>query len=130
MAITTAPRRRGVVGLASDALSNVSDLVATEFALARAEAGEKLAAIRSSLVMLLAGTVLLMAALFLLLQAIVRALESTGMEPHWATLLVAGGTAIVGGVLAKIGIDRFDPVPKRTLRELARDKALAEEQLS
>jgi hypothetical protein len=122
--------RRGVVGLASDAISGVSDLVATQLELARAEAGEKLEAIRNSLIFLLGGAVLLIAALFLALQAIVRALESAGMAPHWATLLVAGGTALIGGVMLSVGLNRFDPVPKRTMRELARDKALAEEQLS
>lgn len=121
--------RRGVVGLASEAIAGVSDLVATEVALVRAEVGEKLTAIRSSLAFLLGGGVLLVAALFLVLQAIVRALESAGMAPHWATLLVAGGTAIAGGALLAVGLERFDAVPRRTIREIERDKALAEEHL-
>src|SRR5689334_8664507 len=124
----TAPRR-GVVALASDAVEAVTDLVSTEFALARAEVGEKLTALRGSLAFLLGGVVLLVAGLFLALQAIVRALESTGMAPHWAALLVAGGTAAIGGVLLAVGLDRFDPVPRRTVRELERDKALVEEHL-
>lgn len=121
--------RRGVVGLASDAIAGVSDLVATEFALARAELGERLAAVRGSLVFLLSGVVLLIAALFFGLQAVVHALAASGMEPHWAALLVAGGSALVGGVLLSVGLKRFDPVPRRSLRELERDRALAEEHL-
>jgi O-antigen/teichoic acid export membrane protein len=122
--------RRGVVGLASDAFSSVTRLVETEIALARAEFGEKLEAVKSSLLFLVGGAVFLVAAVFLVLQTIVQALEAAGMQPHWATLLVAAGSAALGAGLFYAGKERFDPVPKRTIKELSRDSAVVQEQLS
>jgi O-antigen/teichoic acid export membrane protein len=122
--------RRGVVGLASDAFSSVTRLVETEIALARAEFSEKLAAVKTSLPLIVGGAIFLVAALFLVLQTIVHALEAAGMQPHWATLLVAAGSAALGAGLFYAGKERFDPVPKRTLKELSRDSAVVQEQLS
>jgi hypothetical protein len=122
--------RRGVVGLASDAFSSVTQLVQTEIALARAEFTEKLDAVKSSLLFLVGGAVFLVAALFLVLETIVRGLIAAGMEPHWATLLVAAGSAALGAGLFFAGRERFDPVPKRTLNELSRDSDLVQEKLS
>jgi O-antigen/teichoic acid export membrane protein len=121
--------RRGVVGLASDAFSSVTQLVETEIALARAEFGEKLQAVKSSLPLIIGGAVFLVAALFLVLQAIVVALAAAGMAPHWATLLVAAGSAALGAVLFYVGRERFDPVPTRTITELSRNSAIVQERL-
>jgi hypothetical protein len=122
--------RRGVVGLASDALSGVARLIETEVALARAEFNEKLQGLRSVLVMAIAGAVLLIGALFLILQAAVVALMEMGVQPHWATLLVAGVSAVIGGALVYGAKERLDVTPNRTMDELSRDAAVAKEHLS
>jgi hypothetical protein len=123
-------QRRGVVGLASDALSGVARLVETELTLARAEFNEKLQGLRSVLVLAIAGAVLLVGAVFLLLQAAVVALVEAGVQPHWATLLVAGACAAIGGGLVYGAKERLDVTPTRTLDELSRDAAVAKEHLS
>jgi len=122
--------RRGVVSLASDALSGVTRLVETEVALAKAEIGEKLDGLKASLPLMIGGAVFLMAALFLLLQTLVFALAAAGIEGHWAALIVAGGTALIGAAMLAAGRKALDVTPTRTIDELSRDAAVAREKLS
>jgi len=127
------PQRRGVIGLASDAITQAADLVQTEFKLARAEFSEKLVAVRSGFSLMIMGAVFLVAALFLILQAAVAALIATGMEPPWAVLIVAGASAIVGGILiqsARQKLAHVDVTPTATLESLRRDGQMAKEKLS
>ena len=127
------PQRRGVIGLASDAITQAADLIQTEFKLARAEFGEKLVALRSGFSLMIVGAVFLVAALFLILQAAVAALIAAGMEPPWAVLIVAGTSALVGGVLiqsARQKLAHVDVTPNATLNSLRRDGEMAKEKLS
>ena len=131
MAHTT--ERRGVVTLATDAVSQAAHLVQTEFSLARAELSEKLQAARAGFVLMLIGAIFLIAALFLILQAVVALLVAAGLEAHWAVLIVAGGSAVVGGLLVQHAKERLSPLdatPDKTLRELRRDTDLVKEKLS
>jgi predicted phage tail protein len=127
------PQRRGVIGLASDAITQAADLVQTEFELARAELGEKLVSARSGFSLMIAGAIFLVAALFLILQAAVAALIAAGMEPPWAVLIVAGASALVGGILiqgARQKLAHVDVTPNATLNSLRRDGQMAKEKLS
>jgi len=121
--------RRGVVGLATDAMSAVTRLIETEVALAKAEIGEKIDGLKASLPMLIGGAVFLIAALFLLLQTMVFALAAADVPGHWAALIVAGGAAAVGISLIAAGRKRLDVTPSRTLSELSRDARVAKEHL-
>jgi predicted phage tail protein len=128
-----APQRRGVIGLASDAITQAADLIQTEFKLARAEFSEKLVAVRSGFSLMIVGAVFLVAALFLILQAAVAALIAAGMEPPWAVLIVAGASALVGGILvqsARQKLAHVDVTPNATLNSLRRDGEMAKEKLS
>jgi predicted phage tail protein len=128
-----APQRRGVIGLASDAITQAADLIQTEFKLARAEFSEKLVAVRSGFSLMIVGAVFLVAALFLILQAAVAALIAAGMEPPWAVLIVAGASALVGGILvqsARQKLVHVDVTPNATLNSLRRDGEMAKEKLS
>jgi predicted phage tail protein len=127
------PERRGVIGLASDAITQAADLIQTEFKLARAEFSEKLVAVRSGFSLMVVGAVFLVAALFLILQAAVAALIASGMEPPWAVLIVAGGSALVGGIFiqsARQKLAHVDVTPSATLISLRRDGQMAKEKLS
>ena len=127
------PQRRGVIGLASDAITQAADLVQTEFKLARAEFSEKLVAVRSGFSLMIMGAISFVAALFLILQAGVAALISVGMEPAWAVLIVAGASAIVGGILiqsARQKLAHVDVTPTATFESLRRDGQMAKEKLS
>jgi predicted phage tail protein len=127
------PQRRGVIGLASDAITQAADLIQTEFKLARAEFSEKLVAVRSGFSLMIIGAVFLVAALFLILQAAVAALIAAGMEPPWAVLIVAGASALAGGILiqsARQKLAHVDIAPSATLNSLRRDGEMAKEKLS
>ncbi len=124
------PRRPGVVTLFTAAIAQSTDLVQTEFRLARAEISEKLAALRVGLAMMAVGAIFLIAALGMLLQALVSVLIASGMSPPVAILLVAGGAAVIGLVLFLMGQKRLDPeelVPDRTLTSLSRDGRMMKE---
>jgi predicted phage tail protein len=127
------PQQRGIIGLASDAITQAADLIQTEFRLARAEFSEKLVAVRSGFSLMIVGAVFLVAALFLILQAAVAALIAAGMEPPWAVLIVAGASALVGGILvqsARQKLAHVDVTPNATLNSLRRDGEMAKEKLS
>jgi len=127
------PPRRGVIALASDAITQAADLVQTEFKLARREFSEKLVALRGGVTLLLVGAVFLVAALFLVLQTAVALLIAAGMEPPWAVLVVAGASALIGGILiqsARQKLAHLDITPDATLNQLRRDGQMAKEKLS
>ena len=123
-------RRPGVVTLLTAAISQSADLVQTEFRLARAEVSEKLAALRTAVILMLVGAIFLIVALGMVLQALVSVLITYGMSPPAAILLVAGGAAVIGLVLFLMGQKRLSPdelVPDRTLTSLSRDGRMVKE---
>jgi predicted phage tail protein len=127
------PERRGVIALASDAITQAADLIQTEFKLARTEFTEKLVAVRSGFTLVIVGAVFLVAALFLILQTAVAILIAAGMEPPWAVLIVAGASALIGGILIQSGrqkLSHVDVTPNATLDSLRRDGQMAKEKLS
>jgi hypothetical protein len=126
-------RRPGVVTLLTTAFAQSTDLLETEFRLARAELSEKLSALRVGLVMIIIGAILLIVSLGMLLQALVSALIAAGLSPPAAILLVAGGTAVVGLVCFLVGQKRLSPEtlsPDRTIQSVSRDSRMVKETLS
>jgi hypothetical protein len=125
--------RRGVIALASDAITHAADLIQTEFKLARTEFTEKLVAARNGFSLLIVGAVFLVAALFLVLQTAVAILIAAGMEAPWAVLIVAGASALIGAILVQSGrqkLSHVDVTPNATLHSLRRDGQMAKEKLS
>jgi membrane protein DedA with SNARE-associated domain len=76
--------------------------------------------------------VLIMPGLVILLEAGVAALQSTGVAPHWAALIVGGAVVVVGLILLAIGAMRFKTknlVPSKTMKQLHRDATVARDQM-
>lgn len=124
---------RTVPDILSDLVKEFTSLFRTEIRLARAEVSEKISLVGMALALIVAGAVLLMAALVLLLQAAVVGLMEQGFSPAVATLIVAGGTLLVGIVLLWYGLSRLKPghlAPRRTVDQLQRDAAVARSQVS
>lgn len=124
---------RTVPEIITDLVKEFTSLFRSEIRLARAEVSEKISLVGMALALIVAGAVLLMAALVLLLQAAVVGLIEQGFSPAAATLIVAGGTLIVGAVLLWYGLSRLKPrhlAPRRTVDQLQRDAAVARSQVS
>ena len=126
-------RRPGVVTLVTAALGQSADLLHAEFRLARVELSEKLAALRTGLVIMAIGAILLIVSLGMLLQALVSGLIAAGVSPPVAILLVAGITAVIGLTLFLMGQKRLEPTslaPDRTIDSLSADSRMVKETLS
>lgn len=129
----SAVRRPGVVTLVTAALGQSADLLHAEFRLARVELSEKLAALRTGLVIMAIGAILLIVSLGMLLQALVSGLIAAGVSPPVAILLVAGITAVIGLTLFLMGQKRLEPTslaPDRTMDSLSADSRMVKETLS
>ena len=129
----THPYSRTIPDIFGDVINQATRLFRKEIQLARTEVSEKVSHAVAGIVMVLIGAVLLIPALVILLQAGVAALIDTGMEAHWAALIVGGGTLLVGAVLALIGMSRLKAenlAPSRTMEQLQRDAAVAKEQVN
>lgn len=118
------PDVRGVMGTASTILTEILNLLRGEFALARAEIGEKVSGLVGAAMVLVAGAVLIIAALVVLLNALVIALVASGIHPGWAALIVGGGAMIVGGMAIMTAKARFKPqnlAPEKTVAQFRKD---------
>ena len=115
-----------------DLVDEARALMRNEIRLAKTEAREKLAALKTGIVLTAVGAIFLFAALLVLLAAAVGALMLAGFS-------LAASAAIVGGVmlglsclLLAMGIQRLKPnhlTPKKTVRELQRDVNLTRNQV-
>jgi hypothetical protein len=123
---------RTVPDILSDLVKEFTALFRTEIHLARAEVSEKISMVGLALALIVAGAALLMAALVLLLQAAIVGLIDQGFSAAAATLIVAGGTLVVGVLLLWYGLSRLKPrhlAPRRTVDQLQRDAAVARAQV-
>jgi len=84
------PPEAGPGGMLADVLAKVTRLVQGELALARAEAAERLEALRRALVQLVIAAVLGITAINLLAAAAVAAVARLGLGPSWASVVVGG----------------------------------------
>lgn len=125
-------RPSSTVSLLTEALSHISSLFQSELRLAKTEISEKIDLIVQALIMIVAGAVLAMGGLFLLLQAAIAWLIRAGVQPHWATLIVAVAVLAIAGILVAIGLNSLKASrlkPERTLRQLGEDAAVVKEQI-
>jgi uncharacterized membrane protein YqjE len=117
-------------GLFSEALDQTTHLVRTEIRLARAELSEKLSATVRASGIAAAGGAILLGALYLFLLFFVRLLVAFGIAEHWATLIVAIASAVIGYAVLRAGLSTLSAdsiTPTRTTQSLEKDAAMAKE---
>lgn len=105
-------------------------LVRTESALARAEFAEKFRRLAAAGMSLAVAIAFLIAGMVVLLQACVMLVASFGVDPLWATAIVAAAALALGFILlatALSSLRNLDPTPTRALRQVREDAALAKE---
>ena len=121
---------RPIVSLMTHVASDLAYLVQTEFRLARAEVGEKVAAVSNAGVYLAVGGVFALAGLIVLLFDIARWITVAGLPSEWSFLIVAVVALIVGGLMTMMGVNRVKSsslVPERTLEQVREDYVVAKE---
>ena len=121
--------RRGadVVDLSQGILRDIATLLSTELQLLRAEISEKLALTGIAAALIGVGALLLLATIVLLLQAGIAGLIAYGFSPPVATLMVAGATLVVGGVLVWFGLNRLSAenlAPSKTIHQFQKDATI------
>jgi hypothetical protein len=82
--------KTGLGAMLADVLAGVTRLVQGELALARAEAADRLDALRRAMVQLVVAAVLGVTAINLLAAAAVAAVARLGLGPAWASVMVGG----------------------------------------
>ena len=101
-----------------------------ELQLARAEITVKASEAMSAVGLLVGAGLFLIPALVLLLMALAAWIEELGTISSIAHLIAGAVGLVIGGILARIGMNRLKAnplVPKRTLEQLQRDVAAAKE---
>ena len=124
----------GLFHALSDTISRATDLVQLEVRVFKAELDEKLNQVKAGVSLILSGAIFIAAALFLLLQAAVLTLvETGGMSPAGATLLVAGVSIVIGLAFMLTGRRQVSGdalTPERTIQDLQRDTRVVKEKLT
>lgn len=115
---------RPVSELISDGLRQLSQLLRSEMALAKAEVSESVkTAIRGS-IMLVVGGVVALPSLFILMMALAAFLAEMGLAVSLSYLITAVVGFVIAAVLAMVGLNRLQAdklVPNRTINQLHRD---------
>jgi uncharacterized membrane protein YqjE len=119
---------RTIPELLGDALTELSKLIQAEFAIARLEMAEKVAAMFGAAKLIGIGAAIALCSLVIILMAIAAALMHAGL-PDWAAYLITGiGAAIVGAAFVFAGLSRFSSralTPEATLEQLRKDRLTA-----
>lgn len=124
--------RKPVSSLVSEALQQLSRLMRSEAALAKAEVSEKARQAMRGGAMLGAAAVLAIPSLFILLMALAALLRELGLAASLSYLITAIVGFAVAAVLARMGLARLKAdmlLPNRTLNQLHRDAATLKEHL-
>ena len=116
--ITNHPSTPRLIG---DAIRQTTELISTELALVRLEAGEKLTIALASVVSLVVAAIFIIVALIFLLEGLVEFLITLGLPDWGASLAVGGGIALVALIavvvaLRNLRLSRLKPT--RTLRQV------------
>jgi hypothetical protein len=98
---------RSITDILGTLIDRVIALVCNESALARAEIGENFSHVVGNLSALFLGAALVLPGVIILLEAMVAALTQAGMTEPWASLLVGGGTLLIGFICIFVGINRL-----------------------
>ena len=118
--------------LISDALQQLSRLVRSEVALARAEVTGKAKQVARGGAMLAAAAAFALPSLFILMMALAALLVELGLPASLSYLITAVVGFIITAVLAMVGIGRLKAealVPNRTINQLHRDAATMKEHI-
>jgi hypothetical protein len=121
---------RSITDILGQLIDRVTALIRNETALARAEIGENISHIGGNLFALLVGVAFVMPGVIILLEAIVAALTRAGMTEPWASLLVGGGTLLIGFICISVGINGLKAlslIPNKTIKQLQLDMAVVQE---
>jgi uncharacterized membrane protein YqjE len=122
--------QRPVTALFSDAVAQLSKLIGTELALARAEMGDKASRAMSAATLLAVAALFTMPAIVLLLMALAAWLQELGLTEPVSDLIAGVVGLVIAGLLGAIGIGHLKAnslVPERTLHQLRMDAAVAKE---
>jgi hypothetical protein len=114
---------RSLGTLLRDLTHDVSDLVRSEIALARAETAEKVSQAGTAVASIAAGAVFGLAALIIVLQAVVIALAEV-MEPWLASAIVGVAVAALAWFMINKGqndLKATSLMPERTVRNVRQD---------
>jgi len=128
MAVMT--NERSLADVLHDILTNVRDIIRSEFRLAKAEMGDQVNKARGALVLLVSGAVAGMAAGALLLATSVLAL-SLVVAAWLAALIVGVACGIAAAALIMVGrsrIQKVNPRPQRTIDSVKENVAWVREQ--
>jgi hypothetical protein len=122
--------RRSLSDLLAAALTRLSLLAQTEIRLARAEISQKVTTAGVGIGLVAIAAVFTIPGLVLLLMALAEWLTQHGLSASGANAVAGGGALIVAALLLGIGLSRLRAEalkPKRTLKQLRLDSAIAKE---
>lgn len=117
-------RRESFGELLSQLASNSAALVRDELELARKEVSEKIAVVRSGIVIVAAGALVALVAILTLTAAAVIGL-SNYVGAGKSALIIGGGLAIIGSTTTVVGLGRIKHTslkPEQTIASLEEDK--------
>lgn len=114
----------GMVGLITNAFSQITALFRGELDLARAEVQENLKRAMVAIGLVIAAVVLFLVALNVLAAALVQAIVELGLDAGWAALIVGGVFLIIGVIMALMGKNKLTSTsltPTRTVKNVRND---------
>ncbi len=122
---------QGAVSLVSEIVSQVVRIFRKELRLATEELSENAHRATIALVLLAVAFLLALVAFNILAGAATAALVETGMEPHWAALIVGGALLLVGAIFLWKGLHDLKArrlMPTRTMDSVRHDVDVVREQ--
>ena len=123
--MSTQTELRAISGLLGDALSQFAKLFQNEVDLAKAEAGEKIRQVGTSMGYIATGAILVIPALVMALFALSAALIEAGWSQPISYLISAIIAAVLAAMLFAVGVSRLNGrnlAPRETMRQLEKDK--------
>jgi hypothetical protein len=115
---------QGIGAMMADVLAGVTRLVQGELALARAEAAERLNAVRESVIHIVIAVLLGITAINVLAGAAVAAAVTLGLPPIWAAVVVGGILLLLALGIAQQAarlLREAGALPKRSVASVKRD---------
>jgi uncharacterized membrane protein YqjE len=116
----------------SDVVADVADLLQREIKLARVELSAKLSSRLHAGVWMLLAALLGLIALLALVEGVILYIATLGVALHWASMIVAGGLAVIAALFFLRGrADARETVlPTHTAQQIQKDIATAKEHLA